>query len=353
MRSLWQLVLMHSREFFRDWEIILWSVLLPVAMSWILGVAFVQKKVMTRQVAVVGDLQKSSELREVINEIENRNISRPHKSNDHSVFRFSFITNEEALKLLRQGKIVLFIELSPKGVLHFHLDPANETSYLSYLILSRRLSKERVAIEVTPITTHGNRYIDFLIPGLIALGIMNSCLWGIGYVLIEYRMKKLMRRMIATPVRKSVILASFFLSRVGISFVEALLLFCFGYWYFDFQIQGGIIPLLTLFVSGSIAFGGLAFLLASRADNTRTGNGIINAFSIPLMLASGIFFSYVNFPEAIQGVLQFSPLALLADSLRSVFNSEVLWSELLLPIALLNLFGVFCFSISLKIFRWH
>ena len=96
VRSLWQLYLMHLREFFRDWEIILWSVLLPVAMSWVLGVAFVQRKVTTRQIAVVGDIQKSSELREVINEIENRNISRPKKSNDHSVFKFSFVDQEKA-----------------------------------------------------------------------------------------------------------------------------------------------------------------------------------------------------------------------------------------------------------------
>jgi ABC-type multidrug transport system permease subunit len=351
--ALRELYLMHLREFFRDWEIILWSVLLPVAMAWVLGVAFVQKKVTTRQIAVVGDLRQSSELREVINEIENRNISRPKKSNDHSVFRFTFTDREAALRLLRKGKIVLFIELSDEGVVRFHLDPANETSYLSYLILSRRLSQERVEMQLTPVSTHGNRYIDFLIPGLIALGIMNSCLWGIGYVIIEYRMKKLMRRMIATPVSRAVILASFFLSRMTINFVEAALLFLFGYLYFGFKLQGDIGSVLLLFVSGNIAFAGLAFLLASRADNTRTGNGVINAFSIPLMLASGIFFSYTNFPEAIQPLLQYSPLALLADAFRTIFNSVGESREILIPAAILNAFGVFCFSISLKIFRWH
>lgn len=353
MRPLGQLYLMHLREFFRDWEIILWSVLLPVAMSWVLGIAFVQKKVTTRQIAVVGDLAKSSALREVINEIENRNISRPKKSNDHSVFRFAFADRENALRLLRKGKVVLFVEVSVDGVVRFHLDPANETSYLSYLILSRRLSQEKIEMQLSPITTHGNRYIDFLIPGLIALGIMNSCLWGIGYVLIEYRMKKLMRRMVATPVSRAAILASFFLSRMTINTVEALLLFFFGYLYFGFALQGDIGSVLLLFVSGNIAFAGLAFLLASRAENTRTGNGVINVFSIPLMLASGIFFSYANFPEAIQPLLQFSPLALLADALRAVFNAPGEWREILLPAAILNAFGVFCFSISLKIFRWH
>lgn len=353
VRSLWQLYLMHLREFFRDWEIILWSVLLPVAMSWVLGVAFVQRKVTTRQIAVVGDIQKSSELREVINEIENRNISRPKKSNDHSVFKFSFVDQEKAERMLRKGKIVLFIQLSQSGTLHFHLDPANETSYLAYLILSRRLSQEKVALQLNPVTTHGNRYIDFLIPGLMALGIMNSCLWGIGYILIEYRMKKLMRRMIATPVKKAAILMSFFLSRMTINFVEVLLLFVFGYFYFGFVLQGNLLSVLGLFISGNVAFAGLALLLASRAENTRTGNGIINVVSIPLMLASGIFFSYANFPEAIQPLLQYSPLALLADAMRTVFNTAGDFSEIALPIVVLNVFGLFCFSLSLKIFRWH
>lgn len=353
LRSLGQLYLMHLREFFRDWEIILWSVVLPLAMSWVLGVAFVQKKVTTRQVAVVGNLSESPELREVINEIENRNISRPRKSNDHSIFRFTLADRDNALKLLRKGKIVLFIELAADDTIRFHLDPANETSYLSYLILSRRLSQEKIEMQLAPVTTQGSRYIDFLLPGLIALGIMNSCLWGIGYVLIEYRMKKLMRRMIATPVSRAVILASFFLSRMTINFVEALLLFLFGFFYFGFRLQGDFASLLLLFLSGNVAFAGLAFLLASRAENTRTGNGVINVVSIPLMLASGIFFSYANFPEAIWPLLQYSPLALLADALRTIFNAPGEWHEILIPVAILNAFGVFCFSISLKIFRWH
>ncbi len=353
VRSSWQLYLMHLREFFRDPEIILWSVILPVAMSWVLGVAFVQRKVTTRQIAVVGDVQKSAELREVINEIENRNISRPKKTNDHSVFKFSFVDREKALRLLRKGKIVLFIELSHSGALKFHLDPANETSYLAYLILSRRLSQEKVELQLNPITTHGNRYIDFLIPGLMALGIMNSCLWGIGYILIEYRMKKLMRRMIATPVKKAAILVSFFFSRMTINLVEIALLFAFGYFYFGFILQGGWAQIILLFISGNVAFAGLAFLLSSRAENTRTGNGIINVFSVPLMLASGIFFSYANFPDAIQPVLQYSPLALLADAMRTVFNTGGEITEILPAMAILNGFGVFCFSISLKIFRWH
>jgi len=237
--------------------------------------------------------------------------------------------------------------------LRFNLDPANDTSYLAYLILSRRLSQEKVELELSAITTHGNRYIDFLVPGLMALGIMNSCLWGIGYVLIEYRMKKLMRRMIATPVKKAAILVSFFTSRIVINLVEVMLLFAFGSLYFGFTLQGAWLNFALLFVSGNIAFAGLAFLLASRAENTRTGNGIINAFSVPLMLASGIFFSYANFPEVIQPVLQYSPLAVLADALRNVFNAGAGISEILLPVALLNAFGFFCFSMSLKIFRWH
>jgi len=353
VKPLWQLYLMHIREFFRDWEIILWSVLLPIAMSWVLGVAFVERKVTTRQIAVVGDIQQSSELREVINEIENRNISKPRKNNDHSVFRFTFADKDKAFELLRKGKIVLFIELSSAGALNFHLDPANESSYLSYLILSRRLSQEKVELQLKAVTTRGNRYIDFLIPGFMALGIMNSCLWGIGYVLIEYRMKKLMRRMIATPVRKSVILLSFFCSRMTINLVETSLLFAFGFFYFGFSLQGSFWHLALLFLSGNVAFAGLAFLLAARAENTRTGNGVINVFSIPLMLSSGIFFSYVNFPELIQPLLQYSPLAVLADSMRNVLNASAEFSELALPLVILNAFGIFCFSVSLKIFRWH
>lgn len=351
--ALWQLLLMHTREFFRDWEVILWSVLLPVALSWVLGVAFVERKTSVRQIAVAGDMHRSAALREVINEIENRNISRPQRSNDNSIFRFIFTDYNNALKLLRKGKVVLIIEVSEEPTVRFHLDPANDTSFLSYLILSRRLSREKTRQQLIPVTTHGNRYIDFLIPGLLALGIMNSCLWGIGYMLIEYRMKKLMRRFVATPVPRWIILASFFLSRMAISLLEAVLLYAFAHFYFGFTLQGDGLQLAVLFISGNVAFAGLAFLLAARAENTRTGNGIINAFSIPLMLTSGIFFSYSNFPEFIQPFLRYLPLAQLADALRTVFNAPGTWQEIAPAIAQLNAFGMFCFSISLRIFRWY
>jgi len=351
-RSTFKLYLMHLREFIRDPEIILWSVILPIAMSWVLGIAFVENKATGRRIAIVGDKSKNAVFNQLVNELENRNLSRPIKENDKKFFKFINATQNEAENLLKRGKISLYVRLERDSALTFFLDMDNNDSYLTYLILLKKLSTDNVPSIIKPVQSKGSRYIDFLIPGLIALGILNSCLWGIGYQMIEYRMKKLMRRLIATPLTRMELLLSFFYSRLTINLVEGAMLFAFGWYYFNVQIQGSWLSLLSVYFSGNVAFAGLAFLLASRAANTRTGNGIINVVSLPMTLAGGVFFSINHFPGPVQTLLSYSPLALLAESLRGVFNYSASPAELLLPIIALNLFGILCFAISVKIFKW-
>lgn len=352
-RSIFQLVLTHFREFIRDPEILFWSVLFPVATAWVLGVAFVEKSAVNRNVAIVGEAQKDTRILRWVNEIENRRISNPDK-NDKSNFKFLFIKENDALTLMRKGRVNLYIQSEGRGsAVQFRFDTNNDDSYLTYLILQRRLSTEKVETVIQPVKTAGNRYIDYLIPGLLAMGIMNSCLWGIGYQLIEFRMKKLLRRMMATPVKKWQFLLSFFYARTCINLLEGVLLFLFAALYFDFKLQGNLVLASALYLSGNIAFGGLAMLVASRAENTRVGNGLVSAITMPLLVISGIFFSYSHFPEKVIPLLEKTPLALLADSFRSVFNSQMGITEVWPALIILPIFGVLSFLLALRLFRWH
>jgi ABC-type multidrug transport system permease subunit len=234
----------------------------------------------------------------------------------------------------------------------------NSDAELTYLKLSSiigtgDLLPVKSNAEIKPLTVTGTRYIDFLVPGLITMGVMMSSMWGISYGLIEKRSKKLLRRLVATPMRKSHFLIALIAVRITMNFIESIALFLFALFAFKMTIQGDISALILIFLAGNIAFAGLAVLISSHTSNTEVGNGLINAVVMPMMVLSGIFFSYHNFPDWSITVIQKLPLTMLTDGVRSIFNEGAGYHEVALPILILSATGLLLFSAGLKIFKWH
>ena len=141
--------------------------------------------------------------------------------------------------------------------------------------------------------------------------------------------------------------------RMAMNLIESALLLIFAYLVFDITIQGNPAALLAIFLAGNIAFAGIAIFVSSHTEKTETGNGLINVVVMPMMVLSGIFFSYHNFPEWSLPFIQKLPLTLLADGLRSIFIEGAGFSEISVPAAILTAIGIFFFSVGLKIFKWH
>ncbi len=232
----------------------------------------------------------------------------------------------------------------------------NSEAQLTYLNLSRVINNSKITKKdesVVPLTLKGTRYIDFFVPGLIAMGMMMSSIWGLGYGIIENRSKKLLRRMIATPMKKSYFLISLISVRSIMNFIEAGLLFLFSYLVFGITIQGSILALLLIFIAGNIGFAGIAIVTSSRTANPEVGNGLINAISTPMIVLSGIFFSYHNFPDWAIGFIKILPLTLLADGIRSIFIEGAGLPDVIIPFFALLITGVICFYVGLKFFKWY
>lgn len=247
----------------------------------------------------------------------------------------------------------MYIEVKDDSLI-YHFDPLNPDAQLTHLTLEREISGgASSSASVRPLQTKGTRYIDFLIPGLIALGIMNSCLWGIGWTLIETRMKKLLRRMVATPMKKSVFLMSHIVTRIVLGGVETALLLLFAYLYFGTTITGSFVAFVMVFLAGLFAFAGIGILTASRTAKTETANGLINAVTLSMMILSGIFFNYHNFPDWAIPVIQVLPLTVLADAIRSIFIEAASLADVLIPIVILTITGLVTFVTGLKIFKWY
>jgi len=262
-----------------------------------------------------------------------------------------------AYKMLKKGNISMFIE-DQADTIRYHFDPASSEALSLYQQVSNLFTYGSGAYsakqdEIKPLTISGTRYIDFLIPGLLAMGIMMSCTWGISYTLIDRRSKKLLRRMVATPMKKSNFLLALITARFTMNLVEGSILFLFAWLYFGIHIQGSILALIVIFMAGNIAFSGISVLVSSRTANPEVGNGLINAIVTPMMVISGVFFSYHNFPEWSIPVIRNFPLTILADSVRSVFNENVNVTDIYKEVIILASTGIICFIVGLKIFKWY
>lgn len=337
-----QLILMELKSFYRNPGIIFWAFGFPLIMAGALGAAFSSKKESIRKIGIVGE-----------NSIEmvSKYKSFPVPENSFSTFEFISLTKEEAIQKVKRGEIQLFLE--SKDETQFYFDPSNSEGYQSYLLLERLEGKfQNKPSKINQINTKGTRYIDFLIPGLLALGIMNSCVWGSGWTLIEFRIKKLMRRMMATPLPKWIFLSSHIVTRFILSGLEFIFLMIFSFFLFEVEIQGSILALFLIFLSGNFTFSGIAILMSSRASNTQVANGLINLVTFPMTISSGVFFSYHNFPESAEKIIHYFPLTLLADSIRSIYNEGSSTVDILIPLLILNILGIVFFMTGLKIYKW-
>jgi ABC-2 type transport system permease protein len=374
INQLRQLTAALFREIIREPGVLFWGILFPILMSLGLGLAFTKKADVTRKVAVVINPDPSpADIKQytVSDFLENnceRNISVDKDSWQYkyvirddklgnSIFQFYSMTWKEAMQMLKRGTINVILLDNPDSV-EYHFDPLNPDAQLTYLKLSAIISSgemqpENNNTEIRPLTLTGTRYIDFLVPGLITMGVMMSCMWGISYGIIEKRSKKLLRRLVATPMKKSHFLIALITVRIVMNFIESSAILLFALIAFRMTIQGSLSALILMFLAGNIAFSGIAVLVSSHTSNTEVGNGLINFVVFPMMVLSGIFFSYQNFPDWSLPVIRNLPLTMLTDGIRSIFNEGAGYQEVALPIIILLTTGVLFFSAGLKIFKWH
>src|SRR3990170_2495235 len=207
------------------------------------------------------------------------------------------------------------------------------------------------AVEVE-VSEPGARYIDFLIPGLLGMNLMSGGMWGAGFAVVDMRTRKLLKRLVASPMRKSEFIAALLMSRVVFMLVELVALLAFGYFVFDIVVRGSVTAAVLVGLLGALTFGGIGILVASRAQKIETVSGLMNLVMLPMFVFSGIFFSADRFPEMMQPAIQALPLTMLNDALRAIIiEGQTLFSQSREILGLL-LWGGVSFVLSIKWFRW-
>ena len=336
--AVFQLVLARTREFLREPEAIFWVFVFPIVFSLALALAFRAKP---PEPIRVGVLSSASAPEAIVARLAASPELEPR-----------LVDEREAATALRSGKLpVVVTRVEP---LELWLDPAREESREARLAVELALSDGASrAAAVRESKEKGSRYIDFFVPGLMGMNLMGTGMWAIGFALVQQRQGGLLKRFIASPMRRWQFLLSQILSRLVFLGLESSVLLLFARYLLGVPIRGSVALLALVATLGAMTFVGMGLLVAARPRTIEGVSGVMNLVMVPMWVGSGIFFSTERFPAAMQPFVQALPLTALIDALRGVMLDGAGFVQLAPELGQLLLWGGLSFLAALKLFRWQ
>jgi len=340
---LWQLTWTRMVGFLREPEALFWVFAFPVLMSLALGIAFRSQGHHRSAVAVESGPHAAD-------------VARALEAGPE--LEVTILDPEAARRALRRGKVAVVVRADDPAAPALIYDPARPETRLAELLVADALERAagrsdplRLRRDITPIP--GSRYIDFLIPGLVGLNLLGTGMWGIGFPIASARQQKLLKRLIATPMRRSDYLMSFMLARLLWLLLEVAAVLGFGWIAFGTVVRGSWPAFTVINLAGAFTFSALGLLVACRARTIEAVSGLMNVAMLPMWLMSGSFFSAERFPHAMQPLVQALPLTAVNNALRAIMNDGAGFAGVLPALGVIAAWGLASFVAALKWFRWE
>jgi ABC-type multidrug transport system permease subunit len=367
-----ELTLARVRETLREPEVIFWVFVFPVLLAFALGIAFRNTGPEKMRVAVESDAAQGGS--------DPAAATLAQRLSASEEIAAQVLSPAEAARALRSGKVAVVVRASEAGAAKlagdtpeggeageaggaahaftYRYDPTRPESRQARLLVDDTLQRALGRADVARageerVTEAGGRYIDFLIPGLLGMNLMGSGLWGVGFAIVTARLRKLLKRLAATPMTRAHYLLSFVGSRMVFLFLEVTVLLVFARLAFGYRVQGSYLSMVALLLTGALAFAGVGLLVASRAQTIEGVSGLMNLVMLPMWLLSGTFFSAARFPEFLQPFIKVLPLTALNDALRAVMNEASPLGGVWAALAILVAWCVVSFALALRLFRWQ
>ncbi|MGD8276546.1 MAG: ABC transporter permease [Gemmatimonadota bacterium] len=340
--SLHQLALWRFREFVREPEALFWVFAFPVLLALALGIAFRNRGLPVSRVVVAAETPGADSLAAEL-------------SADPRI-EASVLDSVTAATRLRTGRIALLVRGGDPAVLEY--DSTRSESDVAQLLvrdaLQRIAGRRDVAtISARRITEPGARYIDFLIPGLLGLNIMGTGMWGVGFGIVRSRQHKLLKRFLASPMRKRDFMLGNIMARLVFLLLEVPVVVLFGRLAFGVPVRGSWFTLAVLAVAGAMTFAGVGLLVASRARTVEGVSGLMNLVMVPMWIFSGVFFAWSNFPDSFEPFIRALPLTALNDAIRAVMLEGTPLLGTLHWVGIMAAWGLGSFLLALRLFRWE
>lgn len=339
--ALRELTLARVRTFLREPEALFWTFGFPILMAVGLGIAF--REAPEARVAV--GVERGSAAERWLDALR-----------ADSALEVRVIAPDSAERAIARGEVAVL--LAGRDTLAYRFDPAREESRAAQLLADRAVQRAAGAEPAVATISDrrrlpGGRYIDWVIPGLIGLNLMSTGMWGMGFALVQMRQKKQLKRMSATPMRRSDFMAAQVLARLAFIGLEVPPILLFAWLAFGVKIEGSLLAIAALTVLGGMCFAAIGLLASTRARTIEGVSGIMNVVMLPMFVLSGVFFSASRYPDAIQPFIQALPLTALNDALRAVYNDGLGFSAYAGEVAILVAWMVVSFLLAVRFFRWQ
>ena len=337
-----ELTLVRLREFLREPEALFWTFGFPLLLAAGLGIAFRSRPPETVRVGVLASAPAAA---------------RAALDSVAGIAAVPLADDSAGAHALRTGQVALVVAPGSAGV-EYRFDPSRPEARMARLVADEAIQRgagrsDPMPVRETTVQERGSRYIDFFIPGLLGLNLMGSGIWSIAFAVVTARNRKLLKRLVATPMSRAQYLASFLVSRLVFLVLELAALLGFGIFVFDVPLRGSLGALLAVSLLAALTFSALGLLVSSRARTVEAVSGIANFVMLPMWIFSGVFFSAANFPPALQPFIQALPLTATVDSLRAVMLQGAPLASLGGEVALIAAWLAVPFVVALRIFRWR
>ncbi|WP_105170573.1 ABC transporter permease [Pseudoalteromonas sp. T1lg24] len=287
----------RNLEFFRDRSALGWNLAFPILL--VVGFAFIFKNDNPTlfKIGYVGDLQQ-------------------HSISQYKHLEFiEYQDKSVAIEKLRQHKLDLLVSFDAKK---YWVNSSSANGYIAEKLLLAETTQATASFVKEAIEGQEIRYLDWVVPGILAMNMMFSCLYGVGYVIVRYRKNAVLKRLSATPLKPVEFLAAQIVSRLLIVVALTSAIFVACHLIFDFYLIGSMLWLLVLCVLGAFSLISLSLLIACRSESEEFTGGILNLVSWPMMMLSGVWFSLEGSPAFVQAISQVFPLTQMLIGARAV-----------------------------------
>ena len=342
--SLAELSSVRFKEFTREPEALFWTFVFPILLAIGLGIAFRNRPAEVVHIAVVGTTPEAA-----------RVAAAARTDKELAVEQLSA---DSAAVALRTGRVALLVLPKADGRVEYRFDDTRPDARNARLLADNAIQRgfgrsDAVGVAESHIREWGSRYIDFVIPGLLGMNIMGSSIWGLSYTIVDARRKKLLKRLVATPMSRMEYLLSYLISRIALLVAEVVVLLGFAVVFFGVPVRGSLVQLAFIILVSVFAFGGLGLLIASRAQTIEGASGLMNVAMMPMWVLSGVFFSSENFPRVVQPFIQALPLTATNNALRASMLRGAGWAAIGPELLLLGVWTIATLWLALKWFRWR
>jgi ABC-type multidrug transport system permease subunit len=334
MNRLWAMVWARSLEFLRDRSALAWNLLFPLLAVAGIAVIFAGPGQPLFKAAVIADAPLDAKL-------------HPFLGTPHVQF-YAERDADAALAKVQRHRVDMLVDLrTPPGRYWI-----NERSPKG-VTLERILAGSGGPVLQRQLASGASiRYVDWLVPGVLGMNMMLSCLFGLGYVIVRYRKSGYLKRLNATPVRAVEFIVAQLLSRLGLILLITVFVFVGCNFFLHFRMEGRYLDLLLITVLGAMSMLSLGLLVAARVTGEELAGGLLNLLSWPMMMLSGVFFSLDGAPAFLRSLSQVLPLTHLIEGARAIMLDGAGLAAIAPHLAMLaGMTAVFLLLGSL-LFRW-